>query len=199
MDTVVTVEGSIADAAPLQNRRDVVKLLAQGALAGTLLAGLGAAANSAPAVRNAPGPTVPSYEAIRNLLSTYSYLLDSADYPNWGALFGEDGTIELNGAVWARGAAGIAKKMSEQMAGTVKKITGFAGDHMYRHIVTNMHITVDEAAGTGEAEAYFFVLHVDKGSPPEVRGGGRYHDKFARVGGVWRFVAKRMDFDWSDA
>jgi 3-phenylpropionate/cinnamic acid dioxygenase small subunit len=145
-----------------------------------------------------PGP-VPSHEAVRNLMATYSFLLDSADYPNWGALFGEDGTLELNGAVWAKGAAGIAKKMSDLMATLPRQITGFSGDHMYRHVTTNIRVEVDEAAGTAEAQAYFFVLHADKGSPPTIKGGGRYDDKFARVNGEWRFVAKRMHFDWPDA
>lgn len=186
---------------PALNRRGLVRSLTQGAMAGTILAGLAPAALAqAPSGKQAkPAMGVPSYEAVRNLLATYSYLLDSADYPNWGALFGEEGTLELNGAVWARGAAGIAKKMSDLMAASPKPITGFTGDHLYRHVTTNIHIAVDEAAGTAEARAYFFVLHIDKGVPPTIKGGGRYRDAFARIGGEWRFTAKRMDFDWPDA
>ena len=143
--------------------------------------------------------TTPPHEAIRNLLATYSYLLDSADYPRWAALFGEDGTLEVNGEVWARGEKEVFKKQSDYMAASPKPITGFAGDHIYRHMITNIHITVDEEAGTAEAEAFFFVLHVDKGTPPLIRGGGRYNDKFNKSGGVWRFVAKRLVYDWYDA
>jgi hypothetical protein len=146
-----------------------------------------------------PAAGAPAHEQIRNLLAEYSFLLDSADYTNWGQLFHEKGTLELNGAVWATGSEGIAKKMSEVMASTAVPVTGFTGNHMYRHIFNNVHIEVDEAAGTAEAKSYFFVLHVMKGQPPFIRGGGRYRDGFARVDGVWRFVAKRMDFDWSDA
>jgi 3-phenylpropionate/cinnamic acid dioxygenase small subunit len=186
---------------PALNRRGLVRSLTQGAMAGTILAGLAPAALAGVPSGKAAKPAmgVPSYEAVRNLLATYSYLLDSADYPNWGALFGEDGTLELNGAVWARGAAGIAKKMSDLMAVSPRPITDFTGDHLYRHVTTNIHIAVDEAAGTAEARAYFFVLHIDKGVPPTIKGGGRYHDSFARIGGDWRFTAKRMDFDWPDA
>jgi len=184
------------------NRRGLVKSITQGAVAGTLLAGMAATAlaeTPAGGKKAAAAHGIPAHEAIRNLLASYSFLLDAAEYAKWGALFGEDGTLELNGAVWARGAEGIAKKMSDLMATQPKPITGITGDHMYRHIFTNVHIDVDEAAGTALAESYFFVLHVDKGAPPVIRGGGRYHDKFARVDGVWRFTAKRMDFDWSDA
>jgi hypothetical protein len=53
--------------------------------------------------------------------------------------------------------------------------------------------------GIAKVESYFFVLHIDKGAPPAIRGGGRYHDKFARTDGVWHFTAKRMDLDRSDA
>jgi 3-phenylpropionate/cinnamic acid dioxygenase small subunit len=143
--------------------------------------------------------TISAYDAIRNLLATYSYLLDSADYPRWAALFGEDGTLEVNGEVWARGEKEIARKQSDYMAASPKPITGFSGDHIYRHMTTNIHITVSEDAGTAEAEAFFFVLHVDKGTPAMIRGGGRYHDKFTKVSGFWRFAAKRLVYDWYDA
>src|SRR5215470_3092832 len=69
-----------------------------------------------------------------NLLAMYSFLLDSADYAKWGALFHETGTLELNGAVWAQGSDGIAKKMAEVMAQNPKPVTGITGEHMYRHI-----------------------------------------------------------------
>ena len=178
------------------NRRGLVGSLTKSAVAGTLLAGMAATAMAEP---KRPGAGASAHEQIRNLLAQYSFLLDAAKYADWGQLFGKKGTLELNGAVWATGSDSIAKKMAEVMAANPKPVTGVTGDHMYRHIFTNTHITVDEAAGTAEADSYFFVLHVDKGSPPTIRGGGRYSDKFAREGGEWHFTAKRMDFDWSDA
>jgi len=178
------------------NRRGLVGSLTKGAVAGTLLASMASSAIAEPKKATAGGS---AHEQIRNLLAQYSFLLDAAKYAEWGQLFGEKGTLELNGAVWATGSEGIAKKMAGVMAENPKPVTGITGDHMYRHIFTNTHIMVDEAAGTAEADSYFFVLHVDKGSPPTIRGGGRYSDKFAREGGQWRFTAKRMDFDWSDA
>ena len=180
------------------DRRELVGAMTASAVAGTLLAGMASTAKGETGMTKGSAD-VSAHEQIRNLLAEYSFLLDSAQYAKWGQLFGEKGTLELNGAVWATGSDGIAKKMAEVMNQTPRPVTGFTGDHMYRHIFTNTHITVDEAAGTAEAESYFFVLHVFHGSPPTIRGGGRYHDKFAREGGAWRFTAKRMDFDWSDA
>jgi hypothetical protein len=190
---MMTEAGNPSDVDSGMGRRGLVKTLT----AGTLLAGLAATAMAEPSKKPAAG--APAHEQIRNLLAMYSFLLDSADYANWGALFHEQGTLELNGAVWAQGAAGIAKTMAGVMAKTPVPVTGFTGDHMYRHIFTNTHIEVDEAAGTAEAKSYFFVLHVLKGQPPFIRGGGRYRDAFAKVDGDWRFTAKRMDFDWTDA
>jgi len=180
------------------DRRRLVGTLTASAVAGTLLAGMASTAKGEMAMKKSSADTS-AHEQIRNLLAQYSFLLDAAKYAEWGQLFGEKGTLELNGAVWAMGSDGIAKKMSEVMQQTQRPVTGITGDHMYRHIFTNTHIAVDEAAGTAEAESYFFVLHVYKGSPPTIRGGGRYHDRFARDGGVWHFTAKSMDFDWSDA
>jgi hypothetical protein len=178
------------------NRRGLVGSLTKTAVAGTLLASMASTAMAEP--RKA-GAAASSHEQIRNLLAQYSFLLDAAKYSEWGKLFGEKGTLELNGAVWATGSEGIAKKMADVMAQNPKPITGITGDHMYRHIFTNTHIAVDETAGIAEADSYFFVLHVDKGTPPTIRGGGRYSDKFAREGGEWHYTAKRMNFDWSDA
>jgi hypothetical protein len=177
------------------NRRGLVGSLT----AGALLAGMASTAMAESAMPKKGGTGAPAHEQIRNLLAKYSFLLDAAKYSEWGQLFGEKGTLELNGAVWATGSEGIAKKMADVMAANPKPVTGITGDHMYRHIFTNTHITVDEAEGTAAADSYFFVLHIDKGSPPTIRGGGRYSDRFAREGGEWRFTAKRMDFDWSDA
>jgi 3-phenylpropionate/cinnamic acid dioxygenase small subunit len=177
------------------NRRGLVGSLT----AGALLAGMASTAMAESAMPKKSTAETSAHEQIRNLLAQYSFLLDAAKYAEWGQLFGETGTLELNGAVWATGSDGIAKKMAQVMAANPKPVTGITGDHMYRHIFTNTRITVDEAAGTAEADSYFFVLHVDKGSPPAIRGGGRYSDKFTREGGEWHFTAKRMDFDWSDA
>lgn len=181
-----------------RGRRGLVGSLAKGTVAATLLGAMAATVAAEPA-RTKGRAGAPAHEQIRNLLALYSFLLDGADYAAWGRLFGDTGTLELNGAVWATGAEGIAKKMAEVMAASPKPIKGITGEHMYRHIFTNTHIEVDEAAGAAEARSYFFVLHVDKGGAPVIRGGGRYRDGFARENGEWRFTAKRMDFDWSDA
>ena len=143
------------------NRRGLVKSLTQGAVGGTLLAGLASTAIAESATPRKNDANAPAHEQIRNLLAMYSFLLDAADYAKWGQLFGEKGTLELNGAVWATGADGIAKKMAEVMAASPKPITGITGEHMYRHIFTNTNITVDESAGTATADSYFFVLHID--------------------------------------
>lgn len=186
------------------NRRALLSPLGKGALAGAVLAGLGAGTGTAAAAAAAAAAEkqmqgAPAHEQIRNLLSTYATLLDSAEYAKWGALFGEDGILELNGAVWATGAKELAKKMAGMMAVQPVPVTGITGKHMYRHIYTNTHIEVDEAAGTAEASSYFFVLHVFEGQQPVIRGGGRYRDGFARKDGVWRYTAKRMHFDWADS
>src|SRR6201987_4944932 len=133
------------------DRRGLVGALA----AGTLLAGMASTAMAEPAMKKGSADAS-AHEQIRNLLAQYSFLLDAAKYAEWGQLFGEKGTLELNGAVWATGSEGIASKMADVMKQNPKPITGITGDHMYRHIFTNTHITVDEAAGTAAADSYFF-------------------------------------------
>ena len=60
-----------------------------------------------------------------------------------------------------------------------------------RHIITNIAIEVDEQAGTAASRSYFTVLQ----APPDLAlqpiASGRYHDRFERRGGPWRFTARR--------
>ena len=82
------------------NRRGLVGSLTKGAVAGAMLAGMASTALADPVKTG--GTAAPAHEQIRNLLAMYSFLLDAADYAKWGQLFGEKGTLELNGAVWAQ-------------------------------------------------------------------------------------------------
>ena len=124
----------------------------------------------------------------------------SAKYSEWGKLFGDKGTLELNGAVWATGAEGIAKKMADVMAANPKPITGITGDHMYRHIFTNTHITgrLRRRVRPRRTPISSCCMSI-KACPRPSAAAAAIATKFARESGEWHFTAKRMDFDWSDA
>ena len=64
-----------------------------------------------------------------------------------------------------------------------------------KHVTTNVAIEVDEAAGTAASRAYFTALQALPGLPLQPIAAGRYHDRFERRDGKWRFVERRVFVD----
>ena len=57
-----------------------------------------------------------------------------------------------------------------------------------KHVVTNPIIEVDETAGTASCRSYYTVLQQTDDLPLQPIVAGRYHDRFQRVDGEWRYV-----------
>ena len=57
-----------------------------------------------------------------------------------------------------------------------------------KHVVTNPIIEVDETAGTATCRSYYTVLQQTDDLPLQPIVAGRYHDRFQRVDGEWRYV-----------
>ncbi|MCH7866401.1 MAG: nuclear transport factor 2 family protein [Myxococcales bacterium] len=56
-----------------------------------------------------------------------------------------------------------------------------------KHVTTNIVVEVDEASDTATARSYFTVFQALEDFPLQAIIAGRYHDKFDRVDGRWRF------------
>jgi hypothetical protein len=56
-----------------------------------------------------------------------------------------------------------------------------------KHVVTNPIIEVDEAAGTATCRSYYTVMQHTDEFPLQPIVAGRYHDRFQRVDGRWRY------------
>jgi hypothetical protein len=56
-------------------------------------------------------------------------------------------------------------------------------------------LEVDEEAGTAAARSYFSVLQQVGDGPLQAIVAGRYHDRFERVDGAWRFSERRIFVD----
>ena len=54
-----------------------------------------------------------------------------------------------------------------------------------KHIVTNPIIEIDADSAT--CRSYYTVIQSLPDFPPQIVAAGRYHDRFERVGGAWRF------------
>ena len=66
-----------------------------------------------------------------------------------------------------------------------------SGRRSTKHITTNVFVEVDEDADTAIARSYW-VLLVSTSPDEPIRPilAGRYHDRFARVDGAWRFAER---------
>jgi 3-phenylpropionate/cinnamic acid dioxygenase small subunit len=64
-----------------------------------------------------------------------------------------------------------------------------------KHITTNVAIEIDEGSGTAVSRSYFTALQALPNLPLQPIVSGRYHDRFARRDGRWRFVERRVRTD----
>ena len=64
-----------------------------------------------------------------------------------------------------------------------------------KHVTTNLVVEVDAAAGTATARSYFTVLQQTAAIPLQPIVAGRYHDRFVRDGGRWRFAERVVYMD----
>jgi 3-phenylpropionate/cinnamic acid dioxygenase small subunit len=64
-----------------------------------------------------------------------------------------------------------------------------------KHVITNLVINLDGAAGTATARSYFTVLQARPELPLQVIIAGRYHDRFARTEGSWHFADRLILVD----
>jgi 3-phenylpropionate/cinnamic acid dioxygenase small subunit len=116
---------------------------------------------------------------IANLLYRYAECIDTGDLAGAAALFeharirvGADDTID------AARLLGIWKSLI---------VLHPDGTPRTKHATTNPIIEVDEDTGTANCRSYYTVLQQTDEFPLQTIVTGRYHDRFERVDGQWRF------------
>ena len=135
--------------------------------------------------------SVSSERAIENLISSYAFRNDDADIAGLGDLFA-DAVCTLDG-VTARGRQEI-----ETLARTIINV-GQDGRSTTSHEITNIMLDIDEEAGTAVGQAYWTLYQAVSGSPRQPVMAGRYHDRFERRNGVWRFAEWTATTLWTAA
>lgn len=127
-----------------------------------------------------------SQHEIKQLLYTYAERIDLGDFEGVADLF-EHAVITSPGAERGRGGR-------EEALETYKRSTRLYEDGTPRtkHVTTNAIIEVDEEANTATSRAYFTVFQALEDFPLQAIIAGRYHDKFDRVDGRWRFTERMM-------
>jgi 3-phenylpropionate/cinnamic acid dioxygenase small subunit len=122
--------------------------------------------------------------AITALIHEYAELLDAGDLDGVAALFEH--------ATWGSPGRG------EPLRGAVQVRRGYDGVILHedgtpstKHVISNVTVDARAGADTASARSYFTVLQARPDLPLQSIIAGRYHDRFERVDGQWRF-AERM-------
>jgi 3-phenylpropionate/cinnamic acid dioxygenase small subunit len=128
-----------------------------------------------------------SHRAIENLIATYAELVDDGDFAGVGVLLADATFTGGSGSV--SGADAIEKMLRDNV------IIYEDGTPRTKHVTTNVAIEVDEEADTAVSRSYFTALQAlgDLALQPIV--SGRYHDRFERRDGRWRFVQRHVRTD----
>lgn len=124
---------------------------------------------------------------IVNLLHLYAERVDAGDFDGVAELF-EHGDYYVEPTSPLRGAA-----VAAAMRATVQ--LDDRGRPGTKHVITNTILDIDEAAGTATSRSYFTVLQAAPGLALAPILTGRYHDRFERVDGTWRFSDRRITID----
>ncbi len=125
-----------------------------------------------------------SARAIENLLYRYAECIDAGDLTGMAQLF-EHAVYQAEGGPELRDWHEV-EKLNRYLV-----ILYDDGTPKTKHVTTNAQIEVDEDAGTASCRSYFSVFQ-GVGGPPAVIVQGRYHDRFERAQGAWRFSARRI-------
>ena len=134
-----------------------------------------------------PAPS-DSRAAIEALLYTYAERLDAGDFEGVAALFAH-ATLGAAGGPAVTGSAAVLALYRA----SVRRYPD--GTPRTRHVTTNVVATIDEAAGSATARSSFTVFQQLDDFPLQAIVAGRYHDRFERADGAWRFAERRMHLD----
>jgi 3-phenylpropionate/cinnamic acid dioxygenase small subunit len=118
---------------------------------------------------------------ITNLLYRYAECIDAGDLAGAAALF-EHARIRIGGpdtdTIDADRLLGIWRSLI---------VLHPDGTPRTKHVTSNPIIEIDEGAGTASCRSYYTVLQQTDELPLQTIVTGRYHDRFERVDGRWRF------------
>ncbi len=117
---------------------------------------------------------------ITNLLFRYAELMDAGDFPGAAELF-RHARIKLSGDQYVDADGVLAV-----WEGGVKRYPD--GTPRTKHVTTNAIVEIDGATAT--ARSYYTVFQQTDDFPLQAIIAGRYHDRFEKVDGAWRWAER---------
>lgn len=128
----------------------------------------------------------PDHDAIARLVHLYAERLDGGDLDGVAELFAR-GTLRSNRTDAVRRGRDEARALYRDT------VALYDGVPCTKHVITNL--VIDVAADAATARSYFTVLQARPELPLQVIIAGRYHDRFERDDGLWRFADRLILVD----
>jgi 3-phenylpropionate/cinnamic acid dioxygenase small subunit len=128
-----------------------------------------------------------SHREIERLLYVYAERIDLGDFEGVADLFAFATIVGPGGEPGPHGREGVLKMYEA----TTRRYDDDGTPHT-KHVTSNLIIEVDESAGLATCRSYFTVFQALPDFPIQPIVAGRYHDRFERVEGHWRFTERKM-------
>lgn len=127
-----------------------------------------------------------SERQILNLLHRYAECVDDGDFDGVSALFAD--------ADYHMAGPGSAPMRGDAVGATMRRVVRtYDGSPRTKHVISNEILDVDDHAGLATSRSYFTVLQaVDGQLALQPITAGRYHDRFERHDGAWRFADRSI-------
>jgi hypothetical protein len=125
--------------------------------------------------------TATAEEEILRLLFTYTDAFDRGDMRTVDDLL-------RHATLYAE--RGVVTTSAEVTASFERHAIRYDGDPRTMHVCTNIIVEIDEDAGLATARSVFIPHQEAAGYPLQAYTAGRYHDRFERVDGRWRFAER---------
>lgn len=127
-------------------------------------------------------------QAICNLLYLYAELIDRGDFTTMARLF-------EHAAFHSGNQPPLTDWREVERLYRSLVILYEDGTPKTQHDTTNVWIDMEPGGAAASVRSRFTVLQAVPGTPLQVIVAGRYHDRFEKVAGVWRFRERRMFMD----
>jgi len=125
--------------------------------------------------------------AIESLLYTYAERMDAGDFSGVAALF--------DGATYGPAGGPMLSGCAELEVVLRSMVQLHGRTPATKHVTTNVIVEIDDDGRGAQARSYFTVLQALADFPLQVIVAGRYHDRFVRDDGGWRFAERIV---WMD-
>lgn len=127
-------------------------------------------------------------QAIRNLLFLYAERIDRGDLAGMARLF-------EHASYRAGEQAPITDWHEVESVNRALILLYEDGTPRTQHVTTNVAIELAAGGAAASARSRFTVLQAAPGAPLQVIVAGRYHDRFEKADGAWRFSSRHILMD----